>query len=135
MENSTVINLCGNYPGNFEKLMYYQIQIMFLKMTLATKQYSYMTMNLTVFVNSFVECEHYVLGGWDNSPTQFNEISYHNLLYNVIGALVVRFLLKKYFLINMQILKLIKHQYIKYLFLILIIILPWTFYNADNNKC
>ena len=33
----------------------------------------------------------------------------------------------------MQILKLIKHQYIKYLFLILIIILPWTFYNADNN--
>ena len=33
----------------------------------------------------------------------------------------------------MQTLKLIKHQYIKYLFLILIIILPWTFYNADNN--
>ena len=33
----------------------------------------------------------------------------------------------------MQILKLIKLEYIKYLFLILIVILPWTIYNPENN--
>jgi len=33
----------------------------------------------------------------------------------------------------MQIIKFIKLEYIKYLFLILIVIMPWTFYNSENK--
>ena len=99
MENSTVINLCGNYPENFEKA-----DVLSDPNYVFENDSSYQAVQLydnelnSVFVNSFVECEHYVLGGWDNSPTQFNEISYHNS-YSImlVGALVVRFLLKKYF--------------------------------------
>ena len=51
MENSTVINLCGNYPENFEKAdVLSDPNYVFKKLTLATKQYSYMTMNLTQFL-------------------------------------------------------------------------------------
>ena len=83
MENSTVINLCGNYPENFEKA-----DVLSDPNYVFKNDSSYQAVQLydnelnSVFVNSFVECEH-ALGGWDNSPTQFNEISYHTLLYNV----------------------------------------------------
>ena len=42
-----------------------------------------------------------VLGGWDNSPAQFNEISFHNSLSLIIvGAILSRYLIKKIFTKN-----------------------------------
>ena len=38
----------------------------------------------SVFVNSFVECEHYVNGGWDFFPELKNE--------NILSQLIVRFI-------------------------------------------
>ncbi|MAW08640.1 MAG: hypothetical protein CMC23_00290 [Flavobacteriaceae bacterium] len=99
MDNSTVINLCGNYPENFEKADVLSDPDYIFK-----NDPSYQAIQLydnelnSVYVNSFIECEHYVLGGWDNSPTQFNEISFHNSLSLImVGALIVRFLVKKIF--------------------------------------
>ena len=34
----------------------------------------------SVFVNSFLECQHYVLGGWDYVPFQRHESDYHMFL-------------------------------------------------------
>tara|TARA_B100000212_G_C27328719_1_gene513565 strand:- start:954 stop:1286 length:333 start_codon:yes stop_codon:yes gene_type:complete len=35
----------------------------------------------SVFVNSFLECQHYVKGGWDYIPFQRHESDYHLLLF------------------------------------------------------
>ena len=97
MENEVVINKCGNYPENFTK-----IDILSNPDFVFENDPSYQSIQLfdselnTIYVNSFIECEHYVLGGWDNSPAQFNEISFHNSLSLIIaGAIIIRYLLKK----------------------------------------
>ena len=98
MENSTVINLCGNYPENFVKADILSNPDFVFKNdpSYQVKQLYDNELN-TVYVNSFVECEHYVLGGWDNTPTQFNEISFHNNFSIIlVGVLVARLLFKKY---------------------------------------
>ena len=41
--------------------------------------------SLYVFVNSFIECEHYVTGGWNYIPKQNSEY----LLQNQIGVFLV----------------------------------------------
>ena len=35
----------------------------------------------SVFVNSFLECQHYVSGGWDYIPFQRHESDYHTFLF------------------------------------------------------
>ena len=55
----------------------------------------------TVFVNSFIECEHYVSGGWDYSPLKNNEIQLQDItLYVVLLLLAITYsknLIKKIF--------------------------------------
>ena len=43
----------------------------------------------TVFVNSFVECEHYVTGGWGFSPLKNNEVQMLDMMLYVVVALLV----------------------------------------------
>ena len=46
----------------------------------------------TVFVNSFIECEHYVSGGWGFSPVLSNELFLIDFLtYAVIFLLLVTY--------------------------------------------
>lgn len=50
----------------------------------------------TVFVNSFIECEHYVSGGWDYSPLKNNEIILLDNLFNIVLILcIASFVLNK----------------------------------------
>ena len=50
----------------------------------------------TVFVNSFIECEHYVTGGWEFTKVQTLEASLQNyLLIFVIALIGLRFVMKK----------------------------------------
>tara|TARA_B100002019_G_C21151500_1_gene538497 strand:- start:203 stop:511 length:309 start_codon:yes stop_codon:yes gene_type:complete len=70
MENKTVKIICGDYPENFEKL-----EILSDANFVFENDPEYNTVQLfdknenTVYVNSFVECEHYVVGGWDQNST------------------------------------------------------------------
>ena len=102
MENEVVINKCGKYPEDFIK-----IDILSDPDFVFVNDTNYQSIQLfdselnTIYVNSFIECEHYVLGGWDNSPAQFNEISFHNSLSLIIvGAILSRYLIKKIFTKN-----------------------------------
>ena len=52
----------------------------------------------SIFVNSFIECEHYVTGGWNYNPKQNSEY----LLQNQIGMLIVLHLLLIYLLKDEQ---------------------------------
>ena len=102
MENEVVINKCGKYPEDFIK-----IDILSDPDFVFVNDPNYQSIQLfdselnTIYVNSFIECEHYVLGGWDNSPAQFNEISFHNSLSLIIvRAILSRYLIKKIFTKN-----------------------------------
>ena len=46
----------------------------------------------TVFVNSYLECQHYVLGGWNYTPLKNSEILLQeSLLFVVIALLFVTY--------------------------------------------
>jgi len=74
INNDIVIKLCGNYPENFVPLelennpnFSFPNDPNFPPVKLFDNEEN------TVFVNSFVECEHYVSGGWDYLPEIKNE--------------------------------------------------------------
>ena len=68
MENKIVKIICGEYPDNFKK-----VEIKSDENFVFENDPSYITVQLfdrdenTVYVNSFIECEHYVTGGWDQN--------------------------------------------------------------------
>ena len=99
---SKVVELCGEYPQDFEKVDFssnpdfvFENDINFSSKQLFDSEGN------TVFVNSFIECEHYVSGGWDYSPLKNNEIQLQDItLYVVLFLLVLTYsknLIKKIF--------------------------------------
>ena len=100
---SKVVELCGDTPQDFEKVDFssnpdfvFENDINFSSKQLFDSEGN------TVFVNSFIECEHYVSGGWDYSPLKNNEIQLQDItFYIVIFLLVVTYtrnLIKKIFI-------------------------------------
>ena len=99
---SEIEEICGNYPEGFEKLdISSDPNYVFVNdPNYSTKQLFDAEGN-KVFVNSFIECEHYVSGGWGFSPLKTQEIFSQDLvLYFVIFGVVISFLkpkIKEYF--------------------------------------
>lgn len=90
---SKVVELCGEIPQNFEK-----IDISSNPDFVFENDSSYPARQLfdeegnTVFVNSFIECDHYVSGGWGYSPVLSNELFLIDFLtYGVVLLLVVTY--------------------------------------------
>ena len=90
---SKVVELCGEIPQNFEKIDFSSNPNFVFE-----NDASYQARQLfdeegnTVFVNSFIECEHYVSGGWGFSPVLSNELFLIDLLtYAVVFLLVVTY--------------------------------------------
>ena len=99
VENSTVINLCGQYPDDFVKP-----DILSDPNFVFENDPNFQAIQLydgdlnTIYVNSFIECQHYVIGGWDNSPNQFNEITLHNSLSLImVSVILVNYIFKKFY--------------------------------------
>ena len=87
---SKVVELCGDYPQDFEKVDFssnpdfvFENDINFSSKQLFDSEGN------TVFVNSFIECEHYVSGGWDYSPLKNNEIQLQDITFYVVLFLLV----------------------------------------------
>ena len=76
--NNDVIKICGPYPDGFNKASINNSDPNFA--TVKVWDYD----DNFVFVNSFIECEHYVSGGWSYIPAQNSEY----LLQNQIGLLI-----------------------------------------------
>lgn len=90
---SKVVELCGEIPQNFEK-----IDISSNPDFVFENDPSYPARQLfdeegnTVFVNSFIECDHYVSGGWGYSPVLSNELFLIDFLtYTVVFLLVATY--------------------------------------------
>ena len=94
---STVEELCGVYPEDFEKL-----DISSNPNFVFTNDPNYPAKQLfdadsnKISVNSFVECEHYVSGGWNFTPVVSSELLLQdNLIYISLLLLVLTFLRPK----------------------------------------
>lgn len=101
-ENNIVVKLCGNYPENFIKpdinsnpnyVFENDINYDSIKLFDADEN--------SVFVNSFIECQHYVTGGWDFLPEIRNEEFYLNVftIFSIISVFSI-VILVKYFSSN-----------------------------------
>ena len=92
MENQTVISICGVYPENFLKQdIASNPDFVFINDPSYGPIQLYDIEQNTVAVNSFIECEHYVSGGWEYDPIQNQETSIQLL---IIGAIFLSVIIK-----------------------------------------
>lgn len=92
-----VQTICGEYPDDFKK-----VEIISDENFVFKNDPTYNAVQLfdqdenTVYVNSFVECEHYVLGGWDQNSTIMVESQLiQTTTIVLVLAIVLKYLLKK----------------------------------------
>tara|TARA_X000001036_G_scaffold336259_1_gene315173 strand:+ start:288 stop:587 length:300 start_codon:yes stop_codon:yes gene_type:complete len=95
---SNIENICGQYPINFVKEdIGSDPNYVFINDPAYSTRQLFDADGSTVFVNSFVECEHYVAGGWGFTPETNLELSLHNYLFIFAIAFIgIRFFLQKY---------------------------------------
>ena len=83
--NKKVKNICGDYPSDFEK-----IDISSNPNFVFVNDPNYGPVKVWdaeenfVFVNSFIECEHYVTGGWDKNPIEDRELGLQTSLISIV---------------------------------------------------
>lgn len=98
MENE-VIYFCGNYPENFKKTSIKSNEnFIFEADTLFKPRVLFDVEKNNVTVNSFIECEHYVTGGWNYNPVKELELLLQNslsILFFAFGVVVFILALKK----------------------------------------
>jgi hypothetical protein len=89
VEDELIVKICGKYPEDFV-----DIDINSNPNYIFENDVQYDTVQLfdydtnTVFVNSFIECQHYVKGGWSFIPEERNEDYYHDVLFNISTLLI-----------------------------------------------
>ena len=98
MKNKDVIFLCGDYPENhITPEIGNDPNYIFLNDPNYEQVRLFDEDGNTVLVNSFIECEHYVSGGWGFSPLKNQEIFYQDLfLYLIIFGIVISFFKPKF---------------------------------------
>ena len=88
---SLVTDLCGEYPDSFIKLdISNNPNYVFENDSSYSMRALFDLEGNKVFVNSFVECEHYVSGGWGFSPDTVDELFFQDILF--YGILLLLFL-------------------------------------------
>jgi hypothetical protein len=95
---SVIENICGIQPSNFVKPDISSNPNFIFKndINYSAKQLFDSEGN-TVFVNSYVECQHYVLGGWDFTPIKNLETDLQtSLLYVMIFLVAITFFKRKF---------------------------------------
>ena len=81
MNNESVINICGEHPENFIKIdIGSNPNFVFQNDPTFEITNVYDLEGNVASVNSFLECEHYVTGGWDVIPLQRSEYFYYDVL-------------------------------------------------------
>ena len=90
--------ICGSYPEGFKKIdISSDPNYVFINDPNYSAKQLFDSEGNKVFVNSFIECEHYVAGGWGFTPIQNLETTLHNYLFIFVAiAIGLRFILQKY---------------------------------------
>ncbi|MBG02375.1 MAG: hypothetical protein CL470_08915 [Acidimicrobiaceae bacterium] len=96
MENE-VIEICGTYPEGFQKIeISSNPNYIFINDPNFTPVKVWDIDQNSVLVNSFIECEHYVTGGWNYNPILNAEAIYQNRLSMVlVFSFAIYMLIKK----------------------------------------
>ena len=94
---SLIEQICGNYPEGFKKLdISSDPNYVFVNDPSYSARQLFDIDGNKVFVNSFIECEHYVSGGWGFSPLKNQELFFQDVfLYFIIFGVIVSFLNQK----------------------------------------
>lgn len=98
MNNESVITICGEYPSDFKKIdIESNPNFVFVNDPEFEITNVYDLDGNVASVNSFLECEHYVTGGWDIIPLQRSEYFYYDVLqvFSLV-AVVIGILLQKF---------------------------------------
>jgi len=95
---SNIESLCGEYPANFVKTdIASDPSFVFVNDPDYSARQLFDSEGSSIFVNSFIECQHYVDGGWGFTPVQNLETTLHNYLFMFVAlAIGLRFILQKY---------------------------------------
>ena len=94
---SIVEQICGSYPEGFKKAdILSDPNYVFVNDPNYPTRQLFDSENNKVFVNSFIECEHYVSGGWGFDQLKNNELFYQEIfIYVVIFGIMITFLKPK----------------------------------------
>lgn len=98
MEKNSIVEIfCGNYPDNYKTPnIASNPNFVFENDPEFTGVQLYDEDRNVVTVNSFTECEHYVLGGWDSTLYGTNELNFYNTTSILLTLSVLTYsLLKK----------------------------------------
>ena len=91
-----VTEICGEFPENFKKIVFgNDPNFVFENDPNFPSRLVWDSEGNSVVVNSFVECENYVTGGWDVLPIQNYEILLQNWF---IAAIVATYIVRLAFL-------------------------------------
>lgn len=86
---ASVVELCGDYPEDFIKEdIDSNPNYVFVPDTQYLSKLLYNLDGSSIIVNSFIECEHYVSGGWDYQPIKNSELNYQNSLTLMVVSLI-----------------------------------------------
>ena len=90
---SKIIELCGEIPEGFEKVdISSNPDFVFKNDPAYSARELFDEEGNKVFVNSFIECDHYVSGGWGFTPLKNNELqAIDTLTYVVIFFLLLTY--------------------------------------------
>ena len=94
---SVIEEICGNYPEGFEKLdISNDPNYVFVNDPSYSARQLFDADGNKVFVNSFIECEHYVSGGWGFSPLKNQELFLQDLMLSfIVFGVIVSFIKPK----------------------------------------
>ncbi len=97
MNKNKVRTFCGEYPEGFVKEdIASNPNFVFVNDPNFAGVNVYDADGNAITVNSFQECEHYVMGGWDKAPIELEEtLLQYGLVFIVIGILVAKYVIKK----------------------------------------
>lgn len=99
MENESLILYCGEYPENFiSQDISSDPNFVFTNDPDFPQTMLWDIEGNWVYVNSFVECEHYYMGGWNYEPpkTFFESIDLNIFSQLLIGIMILYFSKKIY---------------------------------------
>ena len=90
---SVVESFCGAYPDGFVKTdIASDPNYVFVNDSDYGSVQLFNSEGSTIFVNSFIECEHYVMGGWNYNYLELNNFSYTELSVILLVAMSIHFL-------------------------------------------
>jgi len=96
--NTNIVNICGKSDNTISlESIANDPNFVFTNDTEYLGVIVYDEIGNSIIVNSFQECEHYVMGGWYENPISNQEQDLQiGIVYLLIATVIIKFLIKKF---------------------------------------